>query len=238
MARTIVITGGSRGLGRQVAQRFSESGEHVVITGRSYRVRETAAELGITGIECDASDPASIEAFAAQLGDSVDVLVNMAGGNTDLIGPTPESLKDLAAQWNANLSANLLTAVLTTSALRDRLRPGGALINVGSIGAEYAPTSYGAAKAALAAWSAGLSAELAPTGITVNVVSPGYIEDTDFFQGKLTDERRAQLIAATHDKRPGRPEDVADLIEFLASPRARHITGQAIHLNGGAYTTR
>ncbi|MGA6205343.1 SDR family NAD(P)-dependent oxidoreductase [Nocardia testacea] len=238
MARIIVITGGSRGLGRKVAQRFSEAGEDVVITGRSDRVRETAAELGVTGIECDAGDPASVEAFAARLGDSVDVLVNMAGGNTDLVGPAPESLQDLARQWQANLSANLLTAVLTTSALRDRLRPGGALINVGSIGAEYASASYGAAKAALAAWSAGLSAELAPKGTTVNVVSPGYIEDTDFFRGKLTEERRAQLIAATHDKRPGRPDDVADLVEFLASPRARHITGQTIHLNGGAYTTR
>lgn len=238
MARTIVITGGSRGLGRQVAQRFSESGEHVVITGRSDRVRETAAALGVVGIECDASEPASVEAFAEQFGGGVDVLVNMAGGNADLVGPTPGSLKDLAAQWNTNLAANLLTAVLTTAALRDHLRPGGAVINVGSIGAEYASTSYGAAKAALAAWSAGLSAELGPTEITVNVVSPGYIEDTDFFQGKLTDERRAQLIAATHDKRPGRPDDVAGLVEFLASPHARHITGQTIHLNGGAYTTR
>ncbi len=238
MARTVVITGGSRGLGRQVAQRFCELGDRVVITGRSDRVRKTAADLGITGVECDASEPASVEAFAARLDDGVDVLVNMAGGNADLVAPAPESLKDIAAQWNANLSANLLSAVLTTSALRGRLRSGGSLINVGSIGAEYASSSYGAAKAALAAWSAGLSAELAPTGITVNVVSPGYIEDTDFFQGKLTDERRAQLIAATHDKRPGRPGDVADLIEFLASPRARHITGQTIHLNGGAHTTR
>ncbi|MFX0574381.1 SDR family NAD(P)-dependent oxidoreductase [Nocardia nepalensis] len=79
---------------------------------------------------------------------------------------TGQPLKDLAAQWNANIAANLLTAVLTTSALRDRLGPGGSVINVGSIGAEYASTSYGAAKAALAAWSAGLSAELAPTGVT------------------------------------------------------------------------
>lgn len=238
MSRTIVITGGSRGLGRQVAQRFSESAERVVITGRSDRVRETADELGVIGIECDASDPASVEAFAERIDSDVDVLVNMAGGNTDLLGPEPGSLKGLAAQWNSNITANLLTAVLTTAALRDRFSRGGAVINVGSIGAEYASTSYGAAKAALAAWSAGLSAELGPTGVTVNVVSPGYIEDTDFFQGKLTDERRAQLIAATHDNRPGRPDDVARLIEFLASPHARHITGQTIHVNGGAYTTR
>ncbi|MEV0248495.1 SDR family oxidoreductase [Nocardia sp. NPDC050712] len=238
MTRTIVITGGSRGIGRQLARRFHESGDRVVITGRSARVRETAAELGVTGIECDASEPASVETFAAELDGEVDVLVNMAGGNTDLTAPEPDSLKALAAQWNDNLSANLLSAVLTTAALRSRLRPGAAVINVGSIGAEYAGSSYGAAKAALAAWSAGLSAELGPHGITVNTVAPGYIEDTEFFHGKLTDERRAHLIAATHDKRPGTPDDVAALIEFLASPHARHLTGQTIHLNGGAYTTR
>ncbi|MEU8895685.1 SDR family oxidoreductase [Nocardia sp. NPDC048505] len=238
MTRTIVITGGSRGIGRQVARRFADTGAEVVITGRSGRVHETAAELGVTGIECDAGDPAGVESFAARLAGGVDVLVNMAGGNSDLTAPAPRTLEELAAQWHANLSANLLTAVLTTTALRERLRPGGAVINVGSIGAEYASSSYGAAKAALAAWSAGLSAELGPSDITVNLVAPGYIEDTDFFHGRLTDERRDQLIAATHDKRPGNPGDVAGLIEFLASPQARHLTGQTIHLNGGAYTTR
>ncbi|MBB5911308.1 3-oxoacyl-[acyl-carrier protein] reductase [Nocardia transvalensis] len=238
MTRTIVVTGGSRGLGREVARRFAGLGERVVVTGRSERVHRTASELGVEGIECDATDPASVEDLAARLGPSVDVLVNMAGGNTDFTASAPESLKDVAAQWNANLAANLLSAVLTTTALRDRLADGGSVINVGSIGAEYAGSSYGAAKAALAAWSAGLSAQLGPNGVTVNTVSPGYIEDTDFFHGQLTDERRDHLVAATHDKRPGRPDDVADLIEFLASPQARHLTGQTLHLNGGAYTTR
>ncbi len=72
----------------RVLRRFAEAEEHMVITGRSNRVRKTATDLGIIGIECDASAPASVEAFAAQLGDGADVLVNMAGANTDLTGPT------------------------------------------------------------------------------------------------------------------------------------------------------
>jgi 3-oxoacyl-[acyl-carrier protein] reductase len=241
MRGTVVITGASGGMGRRVAQRFAEGGAEVVITGRSQeRLQQTANELGVRGIVCDAAVPSAVQRFAESVGPEVDVLVNMAGGNTDLAGGAVEemSLEELAAQWQANLSTNLLSAVLTTSALRERLRPGGAVINVGSIGAEYAAGSYGAAKAALAAWSAGLSAQLAPRGVTVNTVAPGYIENTDFFQGQLSEQRRAWLIDSTHDKRAGDPDDVAGLIEFLASPHARHITGQTLHVNGGAHTTR
>ncbi|MGK8508186.1 SDR family NAD(P)-dependent oxidoreductase [Nocardia asiatica] len=239
MTRTVVVTGGSRGIGRHVVQRFAAAGDFVVFTGRDHdQVERTADELGATGIRCDSADPADVQRLAGQLGPTVDVLVNMAGANTDLGRPTAESLDQIAAQWRANLDANLLSAVLTTTALRDRLPKGGAVVNIGSIGAEYAASSYGAAKAALAAWSAGLSAQLAPHGVTVNVVSPGYIAETDFFRGELTDERRAALIAATHNKKAGLPEDVAGLVEFLASPAARHITGQTLHINGGAHTTR
>lgn len=237
--RTIVVTGGTRGIGRQVAERFAAGGDEVVITGRSpARVRQAAAEMGVRGIDCDATDPSAAARLAKDVGPDVDVLVNMAGGNTDFQGDDAGSLEDVAAQWYANLAANLLSAVLTTEALRERLRAGGTVVNIGSIGAEHASSSYGAAKAALAAWSAGLSAQLAPTGVTVNVVSPGYIAGTDFFRGRLTDERRARLIEATHDKRAGETDDVAGIIEFLASPQARHITGQTIHVNGGAHTTR
>ncbi len=72
----------------------------------------------------------------------------------------------------------------------------------------------------------------------MNTVAPGYIADTDFFQGQLSEQRRAQSIDSTHDKRAGDPDDVTGLIEFLASPHARHITGQTLHVNGGAHTTR
>ena len=128
--------------------------------------------------------------------------------------------------------------MLTTTAVLGSLRHGGSIINIGSIGAEHASTSYGAAKAALAAWTAGLSADVGPKGLTANVISPGYTEGTGFFRGRLTEERLAALIGATHDGRAGQPADIAETAWFLASPGARHITGQTLHVNGGAHTTR
>jgi len=112
------------------------------------------------------------------------------------------------------------------------------VISIGTIGAGRGGGSYGAAKAALAAWNADLSADIGPRGITANVISAGYIEGTAFFRDRMTPQRRAALIAATHDRRPGQPGDIAQTAHFLASPGARHITGQTIHVNGGAFTTR
>ena len=244
MSCVVLVTGGGSGLGKAVAARFRAAGAAVIITGRNAaRLAETAAELGAEAVTCDATDPRQVAAMAAEVGGELDVLVNMAGGNTDFTrtaGGTHHGadLDDIAAAWRANLDANLLSAVLTTSAMLPRMRQGGSVINVSSIGAEYASTSYGAAKAALAAWTAGLSAEVGPLGLTANVISPGYIEQTGFFHGRLTEQRRAALIAATHDGRAGRPGDIAETAYFLASPGARHITGQVIHVNGGAHTTR
>lgn len=235
----MLVTGGSSGIGKAVASRFHASGDTVIITGRgAERLESAAAEIDVRPIACDASDPRQVAELAAELGDHLDVLVNMAGGNTDLLREEPANLKQVAEAWHANLDANLLSAVLTTAAVLDKLRPGGTIVNVGSIGAEYASTSYGAAKAALAAWSAGLSSEVGPKGLTANLISPGYIEETEFFHGKLSDQRRTALIGATHNGRPGRPGDIAELAHFLASEGARHLTGQTLHVNGGAHTTR
>jgi 3-oxoacyl-[acyl-carrier protein] reductase len=164
----------------------------------------------------------------------------MAGGNTDFTRAADpgDDLAEVAAAWRANLDANLLSAVLTTTAVRGRLRAGGTVINVGSIGAEYTSTSYGATKAALGAWTAGLSADVGPDGLTANAISPGYIAGTGFFRGRLTEERKARLIGATHNGRAGEPAAIAETAFFLASPGARHITGQTLHVNGGAHTTR
>jgi 3-oxoacyl-[acyl-carrier protein] reductase len=251
VSRIVLVTGGGNGLGRAVAARFLAGGDAVFITGRNAgRVADTAAEIGAKPIPGDAADPEQVARMAGELGGDLDVLVNMAGGNTDFTatatatatpatpdGPLAE-LGRVAAAWRANLDANLLSAVLTTTAVLGKLRAGGSIINVGSIGAEYASTSYGAAKAALAAWTAGLSAEVGGRGLTANVISPGYIAETDFFRGRLTEERKARLIEATHNGRAGQPGDIAETAYFLASDGARHITGQTLHVNGGAHTTR
>jgi len=239
--RIVLVTGGGSGLGKAVAARFSAGGDTVIITGRNEsRLVSTASEIGALPITCDATDPGQVSRMAGEAGPDLDVLVNMAGGNTDFVRPRGQDgdLADIAAAWRANLDANLLSAVLTTTAVLGSLRAGGSIINIGSIGAEYASTSYGAAKAALAAWTAGLSAEVGPKGLTANVISPGYTAGTGFFQNRLTEQRLAALIGATHDGRAGQPADIAETAWFLASAGARHITGQNLHVNGGAHTTR
>jgi 3-oxoacyl-[acyl-carrier protein] reductase len=91
---------------------------------------------------------------------------------------------------------------------------------------------------ALAAWTAGLSSDVGPQKLTANLIAPGYTVETDFFRGKLGEQRRTALIDATHNGRPGHPSDIAETAFFLASQGARHMTGQTLHVNGGAHTTR
>ena len=240
--RVVLVTGASRGIGRAVAARFRADGADVVVTGRDEAtLSRTAAEIGASAVRCDHTVPEEVRALAAALAlGGVDVLVHCAGGNVDLQEPLPEdsTLEQVAERWRSNLDLNLVSAVLTTAALKPALRRGGSVVTVGSIGAEYAGSSYGASKAALAAWTAGVSAELGAVGVTANTVSPGLVEETDFFHGRLSDERRARLVAATHDGRAGTVADIAETVFFLASEGARHLTGQVLHVNGGAFTTR
>lgn len=239
MARNIVVTGGGTGIGRAVAAVFAKAGDTVVITGRRREILEkTAHELGVRAAVCDATDPAAVTRFAATL-DRVDVLVNNAGGNTDFDRPSADgSLEALAANWRANLEANLLSAVLMTAALDDRLASGGCVIQIGSIAADNGAGAYGAAKAGLASWNVDLAQEIGPRGLTANVVSPGYISSTEFFRDRLTAQRRDSLVAATSTGRAGTPEDIAEAVQFLASPAAHHITGQVLAVNGGQHMTR
>ena len=240
--RQIVVTGGGTGIGRAVAEAFAGQGDQVVITGRRKDVlEETAADLGpnVRAVAFDATDPAQVQAALDALPAQVDVLVNNAGGNTDIGTEPPGGLVGVAAAWRANLDANVLSAVLVTTALRPRLATGGAVVSVSSIAAHRGGSgSYGSAKAAVEAWNLTIAQDLGRDRITVNVIAPGYIEATDFFQGGMTPKRRATLLAQTANGRAGTPADIAGTVLFLASPAAGHITGQTLHVNGGALAGR
>ncbi|MEU6116678.1 SDR family oxidoreductase [Streptomyces sp. NPDC047117] len=239
MTRNVLVTGGGTGIGHAIARHFAEQGDTVVITGRrTGPLKEAADRIGARAVVCDHTDPDALTRLLAELPDRVDVLVNNAGGNTDFDADAASDLASYARDFRANLDANLVSAALTTKALEGRLATGGAVVHIGSIAAARGGGSYGAAKAGLATWNIDLARALGPRGITTNVVAPGYIADTEFFRDRLTDERRTQLVTETAVDRPGNPEDVAGAVAFLASPAARHITGQTLHVNGGALTTR
>lgn len=240
MTRNVVVTGGGTGIGRGIAAAFAAADAVLILGRRRGPLTEAAAELGssVRPVVCNVADPAQVEQLRGQLPETVDVLVHCAGGNTDFDRPAPDDLVSLAANWQANLTANLVSAVLMVAVVRDRLTEGGAVVTIGSIAADTGSGAYGAAKAGLASWNVGLAAELGPRGVTANVVAPGYIAGTEFFRGALTDQRRDTLVASTCTGRAGRVEDVAGAVRFLASPAARHITGQVLEVNGGAHATR
>lgn len=119
MVRNVVVTGGGTGIGRAVAARFAADGDRVLITGRRPEpLRVAADELGNTVrfAVCDGADPVAVDALRNDLPETVDALVNNAGGNTDFDRAEADDLKSLAANWRANLDANLISAVLMTHA--------------------------------------------------------------------------------------------------------------------------
>ncbi|MGW3288593.1 SDR family NAD(P)-dependent oxidoreductase [Streptomyces sp. NPDC001002] len=239
--RTVVITGGGTGIGAATAELFAKTGHDVTITGRRGDVlADTAERLGVAHVAFDAADPAAVQAALDQLPTTVDVLVNNAGGNTDRRRP-PAAQGDLAGvadAWRANFEANVLTTVLVTEALKPRLADRARIVTVGSIAAKQGSGSYGAAKSALEAWNVDVARTLGSRGITANVVAPGVTADTEFFAGTVSEEWIAERVSTAFNRRPGTPDEIAEAIFFLGRPDSGHLTGQVIHLNGGAYAAR
>ncbi|MGW1156733.1 SDR family NAD(P)-dependent oxidoreductase [Streptomyces sp. NPDC002513] len=242
MARNVVISGGGTGIGLAAARAFAADGDRVLLIGRRAEVLERAEVPGALVHAADLSDPDAVrgvaEFVAAELG-TVDVLVNNAGGNGRLEPrvDTEDRLEAVAHSWTVNFRLNVLTAALLTEALRDRLAsPGGRVLFLSSIAAYRGSGSaeYAASKAALHPYAFDLARQLGPRGITVNVVAPGYIEDTGFFAEPLDAARRDERIAETSTGRAGTPGDIAQTLHWLASPGAGHITAQVIQVNGGA----
>jgi 3-oxoacyl-[acyl-carrier protein] reductase len=239
--KRVVVAGGSRGIGRSIALAFAEGGAHVSICARGAEaLQATRAELAAFGGVAHASicDLASEEAIARYIPEAaaalggIDVLVNNA---------TAGATGDDEASWEESLSVDLLAVVRASRAALPFLGNGRdpTIINISS-GSGLNPSvrtpAYGAAKGAVIHYTRTQAATLASKGIRVNCVAPGSIE----FPGGSWERRKAdepalynQVLASMPAKRLGRPEEVASVVLFLASPLASWITAQVIGVNGG-----
>lgn len=236
-----LITGGSGGIGAAIARRLAADG-HAVLIHANRQVDKAAAlaeEIRTAGgvakaLAFDVTDAAATRAaLEAELeadteGGPIQILVNNAGIHADAVFPGMS-----AEQWHSVLDVSLngffnVTQPLTMPMIRSRW---GRIINISSVAAitgNRGQVNYSAAKGALHSATKSLALELASRGITVNAVAPGII-DTDMIDGAFDAEAIARLVPM---KRPGKPEEVANLVAFLASDQAAYISGQVIAING------
>jgi 3-oxoacyl-[acyl-carrier protein] reductase len=237
-ARIAVVTGGGTGIGRAVAAALAGQGDEVVILGRRAEVLErAAAELGVRCRQADVTRRQDVQAavdwVVAEVGPTIDVLVNNAGGAGGV--PAGAPLEEAERVWDEVVDGNLKSAFLMAWATLPHLRrPGGRIVNVGSVAAYSGRGgAYTAAKAGVAGLTYWLALDLGPEGVTVNAVAPGFIEDTGFFGGGLTPEGRQSRVGQIPAGRPGRPEEIAAAVAYLASPGAAYVNGEVHHVNGG-----
>lgn len=216
----MLLTGGDTDLGRTIAEGFRDAGHTVVIAGaRRDELDVAAKELDVDSIVFDNTDPASLEEARSLFPHHLDAIVNVpsprwAGGD-----PRTFTLADRAAAWRSSLDATLLSAVLTVQILGDQLRAGGAIVNVVSDNpTEGSPEA--AIKAAVSNWTAGQATHFGIRGITVNAVAAGRGVEPGY-----------DGIGSTP---PSVAAEITRLALFLATPSARHITGQTLHVSHGA----
>lgn len=233
-----LVTGGSGGIGAAICRRLAADGHHVIVHANRNRAKaETVvAEIVAAGgsAEAVAFDVTERAATAAALdrlleAGPIQILVNNAGIHADAVFPGMS-----AEQWHAVVDVSLngffnVTQPLTLPMIRTRW---GRIVNISSVAAiagNRGQVNYSAAKGALHAASKSLALELASRGITVNAVAPGIIA-TDMSEGAFDAEAIRKLVPM---QRTGMPEEVADLVAFLASDKAAYISGQVISINGG-----
>jgi NAD(P)-dependent dehydrogenase (short-subunit alcohol dehydrogenase family) len=240
--RVVVITGGSSGIGRAMAEAFVQNDAHVVIIGRREdALRATAQTIGAqcSWQRADVGQreqvAAAVHAIVAQFG-KIDVLINNAGESR---GITAEmSLEQAEAVWDHELATNLKGAFLMALAVLPHLtRPGGRIINISSDGAltgggGLRTIGYVSAKAGLLGLTRALAREYSGQGITVNTIAPGFIAGTGA-TGRVPEAIVRDIAAQLPIARPGHINDVAAAALFLASPDAGFITGEVMNVNGG-----
>ena len=245
-SRAVLVTGGSRGIGRAIARAFAERGDRVAVHWGSSRARAEQVLAGLPGsghvlVQADLADPdavgAMVDGAAAELG-RLDVLVNNAGVFT-AHPPLEVSYEQWQAAWSQTLAVNLLGAAHATFRAVPHLiaAGGGAVVNVSSRGAfrgEPNTPAYGASKAGLNAFAQSMALVLAPHGISVTCVAPGFVQ-TEMAREVLDGPGGDAVRAQSPFGRVARPDEVASAVVWLASPEARFSTGTIVDVNGASY---
>lgn len=231
--RTVLITGGSRGIGAACVRKFAALGDVVYFLYRSDDVsaQALAAETGAVAVKCDVSDKNAVSAMFLSLPVTFDVLVNNAGiASFSLFQDVTEE------EWLRVTETNLGGVYRCTKGVLPAMiaKGKGCIINISSMWGQVGAScevAYSAAKAGVIGLTKALAKEVGPSGIRVNCVAPGVI-DTDM-NGALTPETLASLAEETPLGRIGRAEEVADTVAWLAGEETSFITGQILGLNGG-----
>jgi 3-oxoacyl-[acyl-carrier protein] reductase len=234
-----LVTGASRGIGKAIATKLAAEGATVIGTATSEGGAASIAEyLGAqgTGMVLDVTNADSVAEVLAAIEEQygpISILINNAGITRDNL---MMRLKD--DDWDAIINTNLTSVFkISKACLRNMMKARkGRIITIGSVvGSTGNPgqANYAAAKAGLIGCSKSLAREVGSRGITVNTVSPGFI-DTDMTRA-LSDEQRDALKGQIPLSRLGEPEDIANAVAFLASPSASYITGETLHVNGGMF---
>jgi 3-oxoacyl-[acyl-carrier protein] reductase len=242
--RTIVITGGSKGIGRAICLRFAREGARIVFVHYDpddLAEKKTLELLDTMNVEAmseklDVSSFRDVEEFFQRVVNNyqrVDVLVNNAGITRDAF-----LMRMSEEQWDQTLQVNLksvfnCTKAVTRSMIKER---SGRIINISSVVGQIGnigQSNYGASKAGIMGFTKTVARELASRGITVNAVAPGFI-NTEMTQ-KLPDKAKEAFLSQIPMGRVGEPDEVADTVYWLASEGATYITGQVIHVSGGLY---
>jgi len=251
--QTAIVTGASRGIGLAITRGLVAEG--VVVTAGARKSSAELDELARTSmvriVEGDLAEPGGPDRLIAAAGDRADILVNNVGAAPARPGGFSEITDE---DWQASLTLNLMAAVRATRAVLPLMRAAGkgAIVNVSSVNAVLPDPSvmdYSAAKAALANFSKSLSKEVGPHGIRVNTVSPGPVA-TDLWLGDAgvaatvsratgasPQDVQSQAARQMVTNRFTRPEEVADLVLFLASDRTANVTGADITIDGGLIPT-
>jgi len=235
-----LVTGASRGIGAAIADHLAALGATVFGTATTesgaLAIGERLAGHGGHGRMLNVTDPAAIEALidgiAKETG-AVSILVNNAGITRDQL-----LMRMKEEDWSAIIETNLTSVFRTSKAVMRGMMKArkGRIISIASVvGVTGNPgqANYAAAKAGIIAFSKSLAREIGSRGITVNVVAPGFI-DTDMTRA-LPEEQRTALLSGIALGQLGEPNDIAEAVAFLASPAAKYITGETLHVNGGMY---